>query len=90
MKLAPIVADAAVSEAKSSKSNSQSRVSHGAVFWHGARETLTIREVSGKPMEFLILNEYFIDFITYEKSQAHERFDRFTKKVRGLTCLYEY
>ena len=44
----PVVVDAVVSEAKSSKSNSQSRVSCGPVFWHGTRKTLAIMEVSGK------------------------------------------
>ena len=87
---AVVVADAAVLEAKLSKSNSQSRVSRGPVFMHGARESLAIKKMTSKPMEALILNECFLDFLAYDKSQARDRFDRFTKKVREHYPLFEY
>ena len=57
---------------------------------HGARETLAIKEMSSKPMEVLILNECFSDFLAYNKSQARDKFDRFAKKVRELYPLFEY
>ena len=62
-------ATTAVSEAKSSKSNSQSRPSHGPSFSQGIRQSLAIREMSGKPTESLILNECFTDFMEVESSQ---------------------
>ena len=65
---AAVVMDTTISEAKSSKSNSQSRMSCRLAFMHGARETLAIREMSSKPMEALILNECFSDFLQYDKS----------------------
>ena len=79
---AVVMADVAVSEAKSSKSNLQSKMNRGPVFMQGAKESLAIRETTSKPMEALILNECFLDFLAYDKSQVHDRFDRFAKKVR--------
>ena len=75
-------ATAAVSEAKSSKSNSQSRPSHGPSFSQGIRQSLAIRDMSGRPLESLILNECFTDFMEVQSSQGRERFERFAKKVR--------
>ena len=75
-------ATAAVSEAKSSKSNSQSRPSHGPSFSQGIRQSLAIRDMSGRPSESLILNECFTNFIEVQSSQGRERFERFAKKVR--------
>ena len=74
-------ATTAVSEAKSSKSNSQSRPSHGPSFLQRVRQSLAIREMSSKPTESLILNECFTDFMEVESSQGRERFERFAKKV---------
>ena len=65
-------------------------MSRGPIFVHGARDTLAIREMSSKPMETFILNECFSDFLAYNKSQAGKRFERFAKKVRGLSPLFEY
>ena len=84
------MADVAISEAKSSKSNSQSKMSRGPVFMHGARESLAIREMTSKPVEALILNECFLDFLAYEKSQARDQFDKFAMKVREHYPLFEY
>ena len=75
-------ATTAVSEAKSSKSNSQSRPSHGPSFSQGIRQSLAIWEMSRKPTKSLILNECFIDFMEVQSSQGRERFERFAKKVR--------
>ena len=75
-------ATVAVSEAKSSKSNSQSRPSHGPSFSQGIRQSLAIREMSGRPMESLILNECFTDFMEVQSSQGRKRFEQFAKKVR--------
>ena len=86
---AVVVADAAVTEAKSSKSNSQSKMSRGPVFMHGARESLAIRETTSKPVEALILKECFLDFLAYDKAHARERFDRFAKKVREHCPFFE-
>ena len=84
------MADAAVSKAKSSKSNLQSKMSRGPVFVHGPRESLAMRETTSKPVEALILNECFLDFLVYNKSQARDRFDRFAKKVREHYPFFEY
>ena len=78
-------ANAVVSEAKSSKSNSQSRPSHGPSFSQGIRQTLAIWEMSSKPTESLILNKCFTNFMEVESSQGRERFKRFAKKV----CEYQ-
>ena len=71
-----------VSEAKSSKSNSQNKSSHGLPFAQGVRQTLAIRGLSSKPVESLILNECFTNFISVEKSSSREKFERFARKVR--------
>ena len=57
-------------------------MSRGPVFMQGARESLAIRETTSKPVEALILNECFLDFLAYDKSQVRNRFDRFAKKVK--------
>ena len=59
---------AAISEAKSSKSNSHSRPSQGSLFLQRIRQTLATREMSSKPMESLILNECFTNFMEVESS----------------------
>ena len=60
------------------------------MFMHGARKSLAIRETTSKPVEALILNEDFLDFLAYDKAQARERFDRFAKKVREHYPIFEY
>ena len=67
---APLEVGTTVFEAKSSKSNSHNRSSHRLPFTQGVRQTLVIRELSSKPMESLILNECFTDFMTLEKSNG--------------------
>ena len=57
--VAPVEAGTDVSEAKSSKSNSQNKSSHGLPFAQGVRQTLAIRGLSSKPFESLIVNECF-------------------------------
>ena len=79
--VAPVQAGTDISEAKSSKSNSQNRSSHGLPFTQGVRQTLAIRGLSSKPVESLILNECFTDFISVEKSSSREKFERFARKV---------
>ena len=78
---APLEAATNVSKAKSSKSNSQNSSNHGLPFAQGVRQTLAIRGLSSKPLESLILNECFIDFMTLEKSSSREKFERFARKV---------
>ena len=80
--LALVEAGTDVSEAKSSKSNSQNRSSHGLLFAQGVRQTLAIRGLSSKPLESLILNKCFIDFISVEKLSSREKFERFVRKVQ--------
>ena len=60
------------------------------MFMDGSRESLAIRKTTSKPMEALILNECFLDFLAYDKSQARDRFDRFAKKVREHYPFFEY
>ena len=84
---APLEASTNISEAKSSKSNSQKRSRHGLPFAQGVRQTLAIRGLSSKPLESLILNECFTDFISMEKSSSREKFQRFARKVQHFAFL---
>ena len=76
-----VVAIVADSEAKSSKSNSTHLMSHGPAFTHGARQNLTVRETSGKPIDSLILNDSFSDMLAPKKLTLRDRFQKFAKKA---------
>ena len=80
--VAPVEAGTNVSKAKSSKSNSQNRSNHGLSFAQGVKQTLAIRGLTNKPLESLILNECFTDFISVEKSSSRDKFERFERKVQ--------
>ena len=80
--VAPVEAGTDVSKAKSSKSNSHNRSSHGLQFAQGVRQILAIWGLSNKPFESLIVNECFTDFISVEKSNSGDKFERFARKVR--------
>ena len=62
-----LVADAIVIETELSKSNPQSKMSHRAMFLHGARCSLAIWDMLSKPIKSLILNKCFADFMAYQK-----------------------